>query len=1173
MPLVIFLILWILSPLVLIPMCIHFHGKYKSIYNENVKNINRSRSLENLIQSLISRDALTDDEKDTYYSHDIHTNISMDTKQSYKEYSSNNVSVDNTNNTVDVPIRTSSNDKSFQDVPQPKPSAIATEVHAKKDIAYTNTAPKRTSKISTISVILIVGVIFVLLSGIVFTTTAWNSLNNIIRSTLIFSASILFFGVGTFAEKKLNLSKTGMAFFSIGCFLLPIDILAIGIFQLFGSWLSWNGDGKYLLCAIGCILISIASYIGTKRYSSKFYAGASLFGASATIGLLLKSSMLLIAESSIFIILIALYLFLLLMLKDKFKNYLISLQDTYSTVWDIFIAINVIVLGLISLITAHYGTISGIAVILMGLVFMAYANQKDMCFPNIIYIVLSLITITLGLFLIFKLDNLIVMCMALILFITIVQELNFLETSIKKFYMVILYIVSILGILIISWNLFTMNISKILTIVSIVERNYIISIIVCIACTTWVYLRKDVKFMLLIQSMYVVLLAWSVSLMINNVDYEISLISAIMLIVYCIYGFVPKLNNQGVYINYSIVTGLLILLKFDYIPVIVWLIVISINVFKDDTLISKISRYVLPLALILLIYKIYPTFMITFIILLTISIILNFKNIKSLRDIFTVYMYVLTYMHYPQLYDNYMINISIISLLTLFSVFKVIISKKSDLHSKKVFYTNVSIINLILTSLSFMSLDISLIIISFALSSILFVIYYVLKHFQSDTDILTILKYYTLVILEVSQWYICLSDHHFAISLVIILMNFIFGYSFKNNILTLFSIINLYYVTNDLVSTEIILLDYSITKLIFNIIFFMLSGIIGRYLHKEFITADKDTKKLYIDYFTIFAIFPIIKIFLQYTNLFGLHLNIFIGFILLSIYPLFYYNRILFTHSKQILLSISSTMLCFVFWNEPFLNISDTIIAEWNCIPIIALSLILCIIWKDYSKVREYSPFVAIYIVTSVLSIYEVIYNQTTELISLILLLIVDIILSKKLLTKKWKFISLTTFSTILWIQPIIDIPNIFLLEWNCLPLIILSIGIGLIWKEYPKLLEYLPFYTTLGISIILSISAIISQELTDAFILLIALIFILIVSFMIKRKKWFSFSTIELIILTIYLTKNFWLSIAWWIYLLIVGLLMISIGATNEYLKMKNENLKDNLKYSTKRLFQDWTW
>ena len=821
------------------------------------------------------------------------------------------------------------------------------------------------------------------------------------------------------------------------------------------------------------------------------------------------------------------------MLKDKFKNYLISLQDTYSTVWDIFIAINVIVLGLISLITAHYGTISGIAVILMGLVFMAYANQKDMCLPNIIYIVLSLITITLGLFLIFKLDNLIVMCMALILFITIVQELNFLETSIKKFYMVILYIVSILGILIISWNLFTMNISKILTIVSIVERNYIISIIVCIACTTWVYLRKDVKFILLIQSMYVVLLAWSVSLMINNVDYEISLISAIMLIVYCIYRFVPKLNNQGVYINYSIVTGLLILLKFDYIPVIVWLIVISINVFKDDTLISKISRYVLPLALILLIHKIYPTFMITFIILLTISIIL----------------------------------------LTLFSVFKVIISKKSDLHSKKVFYTNVSIINLILTSLSFMSLDISLIIISFALSSILFVIYYVLKHFQSDTDILTILKYYTLVILEVSQWYICLSDHHFAISLVIILMNFIFGYSFKNNILTLFSIINLYYVTNNLVSTEIILLDYSITKLIFNIIFFMLSGIIGRYLHKEFITADKDTKKLYIDYFTIFAIFPIIKIFLQYTNLFGLHLNIFIGFILLSIYPLFYYNRILFTHSKQILLSISSTMLCFVFWNEPFLNISDTIIAEWNCIPIIALSLILCIIWKDYSKVREYSPFVAIYIVTSVLSIYEVIYNQTTELISLILLLIVDIILSKKLLTKKWKFISLTTFSTILWIQPIIDIPNIFLLEWNCLPLIILSIGIGLIWKEYPKLLEYLPFYTTLGISIILSISAIISQELTDAFILLIALIFILIVSFMIKRKKWFSFSTIELIILTIYLTKNFWLSIAWWIYLLIVGLLMISIGATNEYLKMKNENLKDNLKYSTKRLFQDWTW
>ena len=161
----------------------------------------------------------------------------------------------------------------------------------------------------------------------------------------------------------------------------------------------------------------------------------------------------------------------------------------------------------------------------------------------------------------------------------------------------------------------------------------------------------------------------------------------------------------------------------------------------------------------------------------------------------------------------------------------------------------------------------------------------------------------------------------------------------------------------------------------------------------------------------------------------------------------------------------------------------------------------------------------------------------------------------------------------VFWTQPFFKMIDILYVEWNCIPIIVFSLILQLLWKDVPTIKEYSLYIASVIVSIVLSISAIDSQELIDAFILLICLLLILIGSFIVKRKKWFVFSTIELVLLTIYLTKEFWLSIEWWVYLLLVGLLMITIGATNEYLKIKNESLKGNIKKSTKRMFQDWNW
>lgn len=1124
------------------------------------------------MKSLIDNDKLSSEEKDLYY------NIIEIKNNSKNDITSPINNIINDNN-IETPMETV----------KPVVQNIATDVSSNKNETFevnssikddtnpilnnsyntiTEEVPvKENQKVSTISVILIVGVIFVLLSGIIFTTTTWHTLNNMMRSILIFSASILFFTVGTIADKKLNLEKTGMSFFSIGCFLLPIDIFAIGVFNLFGNWLSWSGQGRYLLGTIAFILLGVASYIGTKRYKSKFYASTSLYSISVSIGLIVKSCLISVPNSAVFTILIALYLLMLLVLQEKLKNFLIFLDDTYSLVWNSFYTINVFLLAGISLITSHINVLSGLSLILVSIVLICYANQYDS--NNMHYLVTSLIFLTIGLFQAFDIQNFITISTTILIFITLIQELSFIKDSVKVFYRNISIVALSFGLIFlmldntisISWGVLSL-----------------ISVMISIGCATWLYIKYDNRLSMYFQSVYGIFLAINISYMFDvSLEIHMLIISLLMFVIYLMYQYVSKFRNNFALVMYSIGVGLIsvamLILDSYAIVSILWTAMLLINIFKANDITSTLSRYIAPLSICFIFLRIFNSIetiiLISFYLMLILSVGLSFKNIKNLRGILTGYTLVIAYMYYIySIFDFDIINTLIMFSLMDFSIFKVILYKQQDMHSKKVIYTNLTLINLIL---SMFTLDISFMWIAFILSLIVFIGYYAIKRLNLDDDILTILKYYSIIILEVSQWYICLSSGHFIISLIVVLMNFIFAYNFRNNILTLFSIINLYYVIDTLLVQEFINVDFNILSIIYNIVFFVVSGIVGRFLHREFIAKDKESKRLYIDYFTIFAIFPIFRIFSM--DMYPYGLNAFLGFILLSIYPLFYYNRILLTNSKQILLSISSIMLCFSFWCEPFLNIPRRIFVEWNCLPIIALSLILCVIWKGYPKVLEYSPYVGACIVSIIMSIYEISRGNILEIAILFGILILSIVLSKILNTKKWKLLSSIILCTILWIQPIFTIPNVLFTEWNCLPLIILSISIGYIWKENPQIMEYLPFGTTLLVSIILSISAIESQLLVDAFILLISLIIILIISFMIKRKKWFVFSTVESIVLTLYLTRSFWLSIAWWVYLLVVGLFMISIGATNEYLKMKNENLKDNVKKSTKRLFLDWKW
>ena len=139
------------------------------------------------------------------------------------------------------------------------------------------TMPKKEKKpFSPIPLLLVAGVIFLFLGGVVFLTNTWDVMPNMGRAVTLLSASVIAFGANLLAERVFKLQKTGLAFYLLGCIFLPLSIGGIGIFSLFGDWFSYNGDGSMLLWASVMLSVALPTLYGQHCYQNKFLAWVSL---------------------------------------------------------------------------------------------------------------------------------------------------------------------------------------------------------------------------------------------------------------------------------------------------------------------------------------------------------------------------------------------------------------------------------------------------------------------------------------------------------------------------------------------------------------------------------------------------------------------------------------------------------------------------------------------------------------------------------------------------------------------------------------------------------------------------------------------------------------------------------------------------------------------------------
>ena len=117
---------------------------------------------------------------------------------------------------------------------------IIPEVKQQEEVLETKTIPKEKDRNN---LILITGSILIVLAAILFLTSTWNVLPNIIKVITVFFLVFVFLGLSYYAKHKLNILKTAKAFFYIAMIYIPISLISIAPLGLLGKTLQ---SGKYL---------------------------------------------------------------------------------------------------------------------------------------------------------------------------------------------------------------------------------------------------------------------------------------------------------------------------------------------------------------------------------------------------------------------------------------------------------------------------------------------------------------------------------------------------------------------------------------------------------------------------------------------------------------------------------------------------------------------------------------------------------------------------------------------------------------------------------------------------------------------------------------------------------------------------------------------------------------
>ncbi|GGP07240.1 hypothetical protein [Oceanobacillus neutriphilus] len=216
--------------------------------------------------------------------------------------------------------------------------------------------------------LLILGVSFLLISGLVVATSTWDQMGALLKVITLLGVSVFFLALSGLSSRFLKIEKTAFAFLTLGSLLLPIAIIGIGYFGLFGDYLTLTGEGRYWL-GILCTLVPLPLYAwNAYKTEAKLFVWISYLFLSFFIGFLLAA---LQVPVDMFFFLMMLYNAVLLFAYHHFQKEKKQILRVFLDELPAYAQLNLIVSTLLMLFVYNQAVFYSFNVLLTAFIYMA----------------------------------------------------------------------------------------------------------------------------------------------------------------------------------------------------------------------------------------------------------------------------------------------------------------------------------------------------------------------------------------------------------------------------------------------------------------------------------------------------------------------------------------------------------------------------------------------------------------------------------------------------------------------------------------------------------------------------------------------------------------------------------------------------------------------------------
>lgn len=245
-------------------------------------------------------------------------------------------------------------------------SQIEEKEPEKEELIVKAKEPKTPEQIRerNITAVLVTGVILLLFGGLILATSSWGSLGDGAKVFFISLIVVVFFAMSVLSY-KLKISQTAFAFLTLASLFIPITIVSAAYYELFGSYFSLYGEGRWFLgLLIGLVLFFLYKRIA-ERFQSKIFTVLSLimFTMAIITGLIYVTPN---AES--FFVALVLVNILLTFMSEKIKErkaFAVFKENANS-----FLKIKITAEAFVILCLYHHSALYATALLLLSILFL-----------------------------------------------------------------------------------------------------------------------------------------------------------------------------------------------------------------------------------------------------------------------------------------------------------------------------------------------------------------------------------------------------------------------------------------------------------------------------------------------------------------------------------------------------------------------------------------------------------------------------------------------------------------------------------------------------------------------------------------------------------------------------------------------------------------------------------